>query len=181
MDLTVSTSSYVSPEESNAKLSQHSPAVDDDHDNWSAEGSSAEEAGRSQHGAVKRKRPLSVSCETCKTRKVKCDRGQPSCGWCLKNDSQCVYLPRKKPGLRAGYGRELEARLGESSSVLPCKSCTQEFSRLRIVSRKHESIHWSVAFGAHTFAMCGSSRFLLSLHESFYDVMCSSRTHPGCL
>lgn len=44
---------------------------------------------------------------------VKCDRGQPSCGWCVKNHSECIYLPRKKPGLRAGYGRELEARLGE--------------------------------------------------------------------
>jgi hypothetical protein len=49
----------------------------------------------------------------------------------MKNSSTCIYLvghfqgsvkrrkcvnsekPRKKPGLRAGYGRELEARLGE--------------------------------------------------------------------
>jgi hypothetical protein len=112
---------YVSPD-SNAKLSQHSPAADDDHDTWSAgEGSSADDAARSQTGASKRKRPLSVSCETCKQRKVKCDRGQPSCGWCLKNHSTCTYLPRKKPGLRAGYGRELESRLGESipSHCLP--------------------------------------------------------------
>lgn len=113
--------------ESHAKLeplqqshhSQQSPTQDDDHDqdhdNWSAgEGSSADDGTtRSQSGAAKRKRPLSVSCETCKQRKVKCDRGHPACGWCLKNHSQCVYLPRKKPGLRAGYGRELEARLGE--------------------------------------------------------------------
>ncbi|KAK3388496.1 fungal-specific transcription factor domain-containing protein [Sordaria brevicollis] len=59
----------------------------------------------------KRKRPLSVSCETCKTRKVKCDRGQPSCGWCTRNAHACEYKERKKPGLRAGYGRELEQRL----------------------------------------------------------------------
>ncbi|KAH7627862.1 fungal-specific transcription factor domain-containing protein [Sordaria sp. MPI-SDFR-AT-0083] len=59
----------------------------------------------------KRKRPLSVSCETCKTRKVKCDRGQPACGWCSKNAHVCEYKERKKPGLRAGYGRELEQRL----------------------------------------------------------------------
>lgn len=107
-----------SPDHDHGKLSQHSPPADDDHDHcqWSAgegEGSSADEASRSQNGSSKRKRPLSVSCETCKQRKVKCDRGQPSCGWCLKNHSSCTYLPRKKPGLRAGYGRELEARLGE--------------------------------------------------------------------
>ncbi|KAF9636140.1 putative c6 transcription factor protein [Lasiodiplodia theobromae] len=60
----------------------------------------------------KRKRPMSVSCELCKQRKVKCDRGQPSCGWCVRNNQLCEYKERKKPGLRAGYGRELEARLG---------------------------------------------------------------------
>ncbi|KAK3291545.1 fungal-specific transcription factor domain-containing protein [Chaetomium fimeti] len=59
----------------------------------------------------KRKRPISVSCELCKQRKVKCDRGQPSCGWCSRNGAVCEYRERKKPGLRAGYGRELEQRL----------------------------------------------------------------------
>ncbi|KAF1955412.1 C6 transcription factor-like protein [Byssothecium circinans] len=103
---------YASPD-GTAKLSQHSPG--DDHDNWSGEGSSDDNRSG---GALKRKRPLSVSCETCKARKVKCDRGHPSCGWCTKNHSTCVYLPRKKPGLRAGYGRELEARLDKLESLL---------------------------------------------------------------
>ncbi len=44
---------------------------------------------------------------------VKCDRGLPYCGWCLRNEQICDYKERKKPGLRAGYGRELESRLGE--------------------------------------------------------------------
>ncbi|CAG8982857.1 hypothetical protein HYALB_00006667 [Hymenoscyphus albidus] len=57
-------------------------------------------------------------CETCKTRKVKCDRGQPSCGWCTKNGQSCEYKERKKPGLRAGYGRELEQRLDKLEEVL---------------------------------------------------------------
>jgi len=70
----------------------------------------------------KRKRPMSVSCELCKQRKVKCDRGQPNCGWCLRNSQVCEYRERKKPGLRAGYGRELEARLGKSYSLVsPCR------------------------------------------------------------
>lgn len=25
-------------------------------------------------------------CELCKARKVKCDRAEPSCGWCAKNN-----------------------------------------------------------------------------------------------
>ncbi|EME82615.1 uncharacterized protein MYCFIDRAFT_203337 [Pseudocercospora fijiensis CIRAD86] len=49
---------------------------------------------------------------------VKCDRGQPSCGWCVRNAQVCEYKERKKPGLRAGYGRELEARLDKLEGVL---------------------------------------------------------------
>ncbi|KAI4765314.1 hypothetical protein E4T52_00103 [Aureobasidium sp. EXF-3400] len=49
----------------------------------------------------KRPRPLSVSCELCKIRKVRCDRGKPSCGWCIRNSQICEYKERKKPGLRA--------------------------------------------------------------------------------
>ncbi|TVY45600.1 Depudecin biosynthesis cluster-specific transcription activator [Lachnellula occidentalis] len=57
-------------------------------------------------------------CELCKQRKVKCDRGQPSCGWCTRNGAICEYKERKKPGLRAGYGRELEQRLDRLEEVL---------------------------------------------------------------
>jgi hypothetical protein len=62
-----------------SKLSHHSPG-DDDHEVWSAgEDDSAEEAGRSQSGSKRKREKLSVSCETCKQRKVKCDRGHPAC------------------------------------------------------------------------------------------------------
>jgi hypothetical protein len=49
---------------------------------------------------------------------VKCDRGQPSCGWCSRNGAICEYKERKKPGLRAGYGRELEQRLDRLEDIL---------------------------------------------------------------
>ncbi|KAK6597718.1 fungal specific transcription factor [Botrytis cinerea] len=49
---------------------------------------------------------------------VKCDRGQPSCGWCSRNGAVCEYKERKKPGLRAGYGRELEQRLDRLEEIL---------------------------------------------------------------
>lgn len=54
---------------------------------------------------------------------MKCDRGQPSCGWCVRNSQVCEYKERKKPGLRAGYGRELEARLGMLYTFLCLASC----------------------------------------------------------
>ncbi|KAK8092016.1 transcriptional regulatory protein [Apiospora hydei] len=83
--------------------------IDPDDDQYEAE---------SARAGGKRKRPLSVSCELCKQRKVKCDRGQPSCGWCKRNSVYCEYRERKKPGLRAGYGRELEQRLDKLEEIL---------------------------------------------------------------
>lgn len=53
---------------------------------------------------------------------VKCDRGQPSCGWCSRNGAHCEYKERKKPGLRAGYGRELEQRLDKLEEILRAHS-----------------------------------------------------------
>ncbi|RYP67069.1 hypothetical protein DL769_005857 [Monosporascus sp. CRB-8-3] len=84
---------------------------EDDHDS----------PGASRSGS-KRKRPISVSCECCKQRKVKCDRGQPSCGWCKRNSVFCEYRERKKPGLRAGYGKELEQRLDKLEEILKTHS-----------------------------------------------------------
>ncbi|KAG8624594.1 hypothetical protein KVT40_007661 [Elsinoe batatas] len=87
----------------------------EDEEDWSGEDSVGDDDSRKRKRA---KRPLSVSCELCKQRKVKCDRGQPACGWCLRNGHICEYKERKKPGLRAGYGRELETRLDKLEGVL---------------------------------------------------------------
>jgi len=38
----------------------------------------------------------------------------------MRNGHICEYRERKKPGLRAGYGRELEARLGEFVLWVKC-------------------------------------------------------------
>ncbi|KAK5235351.1 hypothetical protein LTR47_003536 [Exophiala xenobiotica] len=66
----------------------------------------------------KRKRSLKISCELCKTRKVKCDRVEPACGWCARNNRVCVYKERQKPGLRVGYGRELEEKINRLEALL---------------------------------------------------------------
>jgi len=66
------------------------------------DGESSDESAAAD-GQRKRKRtsrPISISCELCKQRKVKCDRGRPSCGWCLRNGQMCEYKERRKPGLR---------------------------------------------------------------------------------
>src|SRR2546423_2576040 len=74
------------------------------------------------------------SCELCKLRKVKCDRVEPTCGWCARNDRVCEYKERKKPGLRAGYGRELEGRIDRLEALIHAQG-----SRLEDHIYKHDA------------------------------------------
>ncbi|KAF4633660.1 hypothetical protein G7Y89_g4456 [Cudoniella acicularis] len=104
------------------KLSPHAsqrpgqnPPESEDENAYSEDESGGENGERPRK---RQRRPMSVSCELCKQRKVKCDRGQPSCGWCTRNGAICEYKERKKPGLRAGYGRELEQRLDRLEDIL---------------------------------------------------------------
>ncbi|KAL3463139.1 fungal-specific transcription factor domain-containing protein [Aspergillus heterothallicus] len=103
------------------------PTFDQDKDHSADESWSAvdSDTGLGQNGSsrgLKRRRPLTVSCELCKQRKVKCDRAQPSCGWCTRNGQICEYKERKKPGLRAGYGKELEQRLDRLEEVIQAQA-----------------------------------------------------------
>lgn len=55
---------------------------------------------------------INFRCLLCRQRKVACDRQQPSCGFCLKNNAQCQYVVnQKRPGLRAGFVSQLEQRI----------------------------------------------------------------------
>ncbi|RDL39133.1 Uncharacterized protein BP5553_03473 [Venustampulla echinocandica] len=101
------------------RSSQRPPTNQPESDEENAYSEDESEGGENGERPRKRpRRPMSVSCELCKQRKVKCDRSQPACGWCSRNGANCEYKERKKPGLRAGYGRELEQRLDKLEDVL---------------------------------------------------------------
>ncbi|KPM44599.1 hypothetical protein AK830_g1962 [Neonectria ditissima] len=72
---------------------------------------------------------------------VKCDRGQPSCGWCTRNGAICEYRERKKPGLRAGYGRELEQRLDKLEEILRSHS---EILQVSLTTNSHTGLAVSI-------------------------------------
>lgn len=44
------------------------------------------------HGNGRKRPRSSMACTACRKRKSKCDGGQPTCGHCLKTQSQCVYV-----------------------------------------------------------------------------------------
>lgn len=100
-------------EDHSSEESPSGPDTDDD-----SVGQNGQNGANKIPRGMKRKRPLIVSCELCKQRKVKCDRAQPSCGWCARNGQLCEYKERKKPGLRAGYGKELEQRLNRLEEII---------------------------------------------------------------
>ncbi|KAK7540995.1 fungal-specific transcription factor domain-containing protein [Phyllosticta citribraziliensis] len=114
------------PQDASPKGDDSIPDDDNDNDNDNDDQDQDDDSDHDDPTAKsrKRKRPMSVSCETCKQRKVKCDRGQPSCGWCARNSQPCEYKERKKPGLRAGYGRELEARLDRLEDIIQRQQST---------------------------------------------------------
>lgn len=73
---------------------------------------------QAEEGQVWYVTPFFSTCLFGSTNNLSSDRLQPSCGWCSRNDHPCEYKQRKKPGLRAGYGRELESRLDRLERLL---------------------------------------------------------------
>ncbi|ETN43414.1 uncharacterized protein HMPREF1541_02573 [Cyphellophora europaea CBS 101466] len=86
--------------------------------NASASESELSDDSQGSRNPKKRKRNQKISCELCKARKVKCDRAEPSCGWCSKNNRICVYQERKKPGMRIAYVHELEDKVNRLEAML---------------------------------------------------------------
>lgn len=56
-----------------------------------------------------------ISCISCRGRKLKCDRVKPKCGTCIRLRNNCEYPERRRNvGTRRRNMRDLEARLGTS-------------------------------------------------------------------
>ncbi|GAP89658.1 putative binuclear zinc transcription factor [Rosellinia necatrix] len=61
----------------------------------------------------------SLSCVTCRSRKLRCDKVKPVCTRCAKVNGGCVYPEsRRKPAFRRRNVRELEERLAQVEGLL---------------------------------------------------------------
>jgi hypothetical protein len=65
------------------------------------------------------------------------DRVEPTCGWCARNERVCEYKERKKPGLRAGYGRELEGRIDRLEALIHAQGLRLEDHILKHDASNH--------------------------------------------
>ncbi|KAJ9132282.1 C6 transcription factor [Pleurostoma richardsiae] len=57
------------------------------------------------------------SCLLCQSRKVRCDRAEPACSWCTKNNRVCVYRERARPGSKMPSA-DLEAKVNRIEAML---------------------------------------------------------------
>lgn len=56
-----------------------------------------------------------ISCVSCRKRKLKCDRIKPKCGTCTRLEHDCEYPERRRNlGSKRRNMKELEARLGRN-------------------------------------------------------------------
>ncbi len=84
----------------------------------STSNSEAQEAGATaaSSSAAGAKAPeKTISCVSCRRRKLKCDRVKPKCGTCIRLRHECEYPERRRNfGSRRRNMKELEERLGRS-------------------------------------------------------------------
>ncbi|KAI1268329.1 hypothetical protein F5Y18DRAFT_224843 [Xylariaceae sp. FL1019] len=60
-----------------------------------------------------------LSCVSCRSRKLRCDRMRPNCTRCAKAGSDCVYPEsRRKPAFKRKNVRQLEERLAQVEVLL---------------------------------------------------------------
>ncbi|KAH8646722.1 fungal-specific transcription factor domain-containing protein [Xylariales sp. PMI_506] len=73
------------------------------------------------------RRPVSLSCLQCRSRKLKCDRTKPSCQRCLKTGSDCIYPARRKAHPdKLKLIEELERKLANLQDLASRNAAAQE-------------------------------------------------------
>lgn len=84
------------------------------------------------------KHPYKPTCDSCRFRKVKCDRGYP-CNACLANDLVCQYrhTPRRR-GPQKGVGRRISHL---KQGLKDAESCRFDSSTPNAVVARSESGH----------------------------------------
>lgn len=73
-------------------------------------------------GPLRRRRRPALACETCRRRKIKCDRNAP-CDQCIRSKSEiCTYLPNDSPSLTGRNRHVGMGRVANSSTTSPTMS-----------------------------------------------------------
>ncbi|KAJ3716849.1 GTP binding protein [Lentinula raphanica] len=92
----------------------------------------------------KQQRPkkITVACNFCRSRKLKCDGGRPSCTQCIKRSHPCDYMPqnRRRRGVPRRTDEESESDSADDPSDAPSMSpqaASRPHSRRNSIFEKH--------------------------------------------
>ncbi|KAJ7505281.1 GTP binding protein [Mycena galericulata] len=75
--------------------------------------------GSAPASAKQRSKKITVACNFCRSRKLKCDGGRPSCSQCMKRSNACDYMPQNKrrSTVRLNRGDDSDSDSGDDRSV----------------------------------------------------------------
>src|SRR5277367_5744642 len=71
--------------------------------------------GQEQTAEKQVKKRTKTGCQTCRSRRIKCDEAKPECMKCVKSSRKCegTLLPRKSQTYSVGYGVKREGAKSE--------------------------------------------------------------------
>ncbi|KAJ7134666.1 hypothetical protein C8R44DRAFT_771097 [Mycena epipterygia] len=80
--------------------------------------------GSGPGSAKQRSKKITVACNFCRSRKLKCDGGRPSCSQCMKRSNTCDYMPQNKRRgtVRLSRGEESDSDSGSAEFQEPSLS-----------------------------------------------------------
>ncbi|KAG6909130.1 hypothetical protein DXG01_001882 [Tephrocybe rancida] len=83
-----------------------------------AESMGSGSARGSSRSTKQRTKKITVACNFCRSRKLKCDGGRPACSQCVKRSHPCDYMPQNKRRgtIRQRKGDESESDTGDDRS-----------------------------------------------------------------
>ncbi|KAI0887468.1 uncharacterized protein GGS22DRAFT_157229 [Annulohypoxylon maeteangense] len=127
------------------------------------DGPSNEASGSGKSG------PESLSCVSCRNRKLKCDRVKPKCKRCEKANLECVFPEsRRRPAFKRRNVKELEARLAQVEVLLkeagqngsrPPQQKTAEDADIQSGEATENTIFEGLDFTAPDFLYDGDTQF----------------------
>ncbi|KAJ7107282.1 GTP binding protein [Mycena crocata] len=80
--------------------------------------------GSAPGSAKQRSKKITVACNFCRSRKLKCDGGRPTCSQCMKRSNTCDYMPQNKRRgtVRLSRGEESDSDSGSAEFHEPSLS-----------------------------------------------------------
>ncbi|KAK0388741.1 hypothetical protein NLU13_4984 [Sarocladium strictum] len=112
-----------------------------------------------------------AACESCRSRKQKCDEQRPTCSRCQDTGRSCVWLRHQKRGPVKGYSEMLEQRLHATESALLKLLSVVDLATVQTAFHNEEASTSSLSrVAADTFGRTEGARTVITGHWEQYPL-----------